>query len=65
MAKKGGNPQNFNNPKKIYAGMVGTRVEQYLFDYLNAKPNKTDWIRQAIAEKYEREVKSKGDQALA
>ena len=56
MSKLGGNPQNFNNPKKVYAGMVGARVEPYLFEFLEKLPDKTDWIRQAIAEKYEREI---------
>lgn len=32
---------------------------------VNAKPDKTDWLQEAIAEKYEREVNSKGDQAIA
>jgi hypothetical protein len=54
--KKGGNPQNFNNPDKTYKGTLGARVAPYLFDYVNSKPDKTDWIREAIAEKYKREV---------
>lgn len=65
MAKKGGNPQNFNNPEKAYKGTLGVRVAPHLFDYVNSKPDKTDWLREAIAEKYEREVNPKGDQAIA
>ena len=60
MSKKGGNPQNFKNPKKIYAGMVGARVEPHLFEFLEKLPHKTDWIREAIAEKYEREQQQAG-----
>ena len=63
--KPGGNPQNFNNPEKAYKGTLGPRVALYLFDYVNSKPDKTDWLREAIAEKYEREVKSNSDRAIA
>lgn len=63
--KTGVNPQNFNNPKKAYKGTLAVRVAPLLFDYVNSKPDKTDWIREAIAEKYEREVNSDSNQAIS
>lgn len=58
MTKKGGNPQNFNNPKKMFAPMPLTvRVEPDLYEQVRSLPNRTQWLREAIAEKLERERK--------
>ena len=57
MAKKGGNPQNFNNPQKTFADKPLTvRVETELDAWVRALPNRTEWLRQAISAQYQREM---------
>lgn len=56
MAKKGGNPQNFNNPERTFAPQPLTvRVETHLDEYVRSLPNRTEWLRQAIAAQAERD----------
>lgn len=59
MAKKGGNPQNFNNPQKKFAPLPLTvRVEEDLYDYVRSRPDRTEWLRRVIAEAVEKEEKA-------
>lgn len=59
MAKEGGNPQNFNNPEKTFADKPLTvRVEIYLDTFVRSLPNRTEWLREAITEKYQREMEA-------
>lgn len=55
--KKGGNPQNFNNPEKaLYTHTVAVRVEADLYEFVRSLPNRTEWLRQAIAAQAKRDM---------
>lgn len=58
MPKKGGKPENFNNPSKRYAGTLGARVEPDIFEYVSSKPDKTEWLRKVIAEAAKAEMEN-------
>lgn len=45
--------------------MTGVRLPLELDAYVRSLPNKAEWLREAIAEKYEREVNSDSDRAIA
>lgn len=36
--------------------MVGLRLPQEVDDYVQSLPNKTEWLRKAIAEAYQKDV---------
>jgi hypothetical protein len=56
MAKSGGNPQDFVKYKVPLANKVtGIRLPVEIDEFVNSLPNKTEWLRKAIAEAYERE----------
>ncbi len=60
MAKKGGNPQNFNNPERMFAlHPLTVRVETHLDEYVRSLPNRTEWLRQAIAAQAERDQQAR------
>lgn len=57
MAKKGGNPQNFNNPEKMFAQKpLAVRVEVELDEWVRSRPNPSAWLRKAIAAQKERDM---------
>lgn len=57
MAKKGGNPQNFNNPEKLFADQpLAVRVEVEFDTWVRSLPNKTEWLRKVITEAAKREM---------
>lgn len=57
MAKKGGNPQNFRNPVKTSLEPLTFRLTDAQVDaFVRSLPNRTEWLRRAIAEAYEREM---------
>ena len=50
MAKKGGNPQNFNNPPKSTLTPLNVRLTDEEIDkFVRSLPNRTEWLRKAIA----------------
>ncbi|MDV2992528.1 MAG: hypothetical protein N4J56_002182 [Chroococcidiopsis sp. SAG 2025] len=56
MAKKGGNPQNFNNPAKTSLEPLTVRLsDKQIDDFVRSLPNRNEWLRQAIAEAYKRD----------
>lgn len=56
MAKAGGNPQSFVKYKlPLAARVTGVRLPVELDEFVHSLPDKTTWLREAIAEKYERE----------
>jgi hypothetical protein len=62
----GGNP----NPKQKFTPVIGNeamakiplaiRVPVEIDEYVRSLPNRTDWLRQAIAEKIQRETQNAG-----
>lgn len=62
MAKKGGNPQPFltNGEKPMAEQPLSVRVEVDIDAYVRSLANRTQWLRQAIVEKYERDIREKG-----
>jgi hypothetical protein len=61
MAKTGGNPQNFNNPVKSSLAPLTFRLEDKQIDaWVRSLPNKSEWLRNAIAAQYERDMAAKG-----
>lgn len=61
MSKKGGNPQNFKNPVQTFSSKVtGVRLPFDMHEYVESLPNRTEWLREAIAEKIERDRQLKG-----
>jgi hypothetical protein len=62
MAKKGGNPQNFNNPTKSSLAPLTFRLEDKQIDaFVRSLPNKSEWLRRAIAEAYQRDMHGLSD----
>lgn len=61
MAKKGGNPQPFltNGEKPMAEQPLSVRVEADIDAYVRSLANRTQWLRQAIAEKYQRDLQEK------
>lgn len=56
MAKKGGNPQDFlKYEKPIAEKPLSVRVDLEIDEFVRSLPNRTEWLREAIAEKYQRE----------
>lgn len=59
MAKLGGNPQNFKNPQKKFAAQsLAIRVNPELDEYVRSLPDKNEWLRKAVADAYERDMRS-------
>ena len=57
MAKKGGNPQNFNNPVKTSLEPLTVRLSDKQVDnFVRSLPNRTEWLRKVIAEAAKREM---------
>jgi hypothetical protein len=62
MAKTGGNPQNFNNPTKSSLAPLTFRLEDKQIDaFVRSLPNKSEWLRRAIAEAYQRDMEQLND----
>lgn len=56
MANKNGNPQNFKTSGKLLAARPLTvRLEVSADEFVRSLPNCAEWVREAIAEKLERE----------
>lgn len=56
MARKGGNPQKFfKHLEEMSETPLSVRVPVDLDLYVRSLPNRTEWLRQAIAEKRQRE----------
>ena len=56
MAKKGGNPQNFVKCSEEMAEKpLSVRVPVAIDQYVRSLPNRTEWLREAILEKKQRE----------
>lgn len=65
-----GNPNPKQKLKQLYDKPVAERpvavkLPQDLDAYVRSLPNKSEWLREAIAEKRERDVALNQDQALA
>lgn len=56
MAKKGGNPQKFAKcSEEMAQSPLSVRVPIEIDQYVRSLPNRTEWLRQAILEKKQRE----------
>ena len=56
MANKGGTPQKFvNSGKQLASRPFTVRLEVGADEFVRSLPNCADWVREAIAEKLERE----------
>lgn len=58
MARKGGNPDTYyksNYKGKVSKKAVAVKLPLELDEFVRSLPNQSDWIREAIAEKIERE----------
>ena len=58
MARKGGNPLIYAKPlqdKPMAEAPFSVRLPLDLAEYVRALPNRTDWLREAIAQKRQRE----------
>lgn len=58
MARKGGNPLIYAKPlqdKPMADTPLSVRVPIDLDEYVRSRSNRTEWLRQAIAEKHDRE----------
>lgn len=59
MARKGGNPETYFKSGcqgQIAKKSIGVKLPVELDEFVRSLPNKSEWVREAIAEKYEREV---------
>lgn len=60
MAKKGGNPQNFNNPPKTCQEPLYVRLKnKEADDFVRSLPNRAEWLRKVIEDAYQRETKDR------
>ena len=56
MANKGGTPQKFiHSGKQLASRPLTVRLEVGADEFVRSLPNSADWVREAIAEKLERE----------
>lgn len=56
MANKGGNPQKFiSSGKQLASRPLTVRLEVGADEFVRSLPNCAEWVREAIAEKLERE----------
>lgn len=68
MKQRGGIETRFKpqyGDKAMSRKPIGVLLPMELDTFVRSLPNKSEWVREAIAEKYEREVKSKSDSAIA
>jgi hypothetical protein len=57
MAKKGGNPQNFNNPeKKSLEPLTFRLTDKQMDDFVRSLPNRNEWLRKVVSEAVRREL---------
>jgi hypothetical protein len=59
--RKGGNPEILAKPlygEPMAEGTLGVRLPVYLDEYVRSLPNRSEWVREAIAEKWQRETQS-------
>lgn len=57
MAKKGGNPQNFNNPVKASLNPITVRLkDKAVDDFLRSLPNRNEWLQKVIVDAYHKEL---------
>lgn len=58
-AGKRGNPQNFKNPVKTSLNPITVRLkDKAIYDFLRSLPNRNEWLHKAIADAYERDMRS-------
>ncbi len=62
MARKGGNPLIYAKPldnEPMAESPISVRLPVYLDGYVRSLPDRTDWLREAVLEKWQRETFTK------
>lgn len=60
MAKVGGNPQSFvKHEVQLATRVTGVRLPIEIDEFVHNLPNKTEWLRRAIAAQYEKDKEQK------
>lgn len=65
MAKKGGNPQNFNNPPKTSIAPLSFRLtDKQIDEFVRSLPNRNEWLREVVSVAAQQKMAANNEQSV-
>lgn len=55
MARKGGNPETYFKGPEVASSPISVKLTPEVDKFVRSLPNRTEWLRKAITEAYERD----------